>query len=123
MAMATRIYNAKSDIYSFGVFLFEVFSSGGTPYAELQTAEVLHRVRQGYRLASPSASTPSTILKLIQHCTQMNLGQRPTMTVVAAALAQICHGIFSQERTEGDGPDLGSFEGTSKLWYVRLSSP
>jgi len=50
VAAGTRVYNTKCDVYSFGVVMWEIYNKGITPYGELLAAEVLGRVRNGYKL-------------------------------------------------------------------------
>lgn len=88
LAVESRVYTSKADVYSFGVLLFEVFSNGKTPYAELAAAEVLPMVRAGHRLERPSPTTPQGILELIRECTQMAVVRRPAMAVVRQWLEQ-----------------------------------
>lgn len=82
LAINSRVYTSKADVYSFGVLVFEIFSSGGTPYAELQVSEVLSMVEAGHRLGRPSRATPDGVIMLIRECTQMNVAKRPAMAGV-----------------------------------------
>lgn len=46
-------FTLKSDVWSYGVLLWEVLSFGRTPYGQQQYEEVLERLRSGYRLPCP----------------------------------------------------------------------
>ncbi len=48
-------YTVKSDVWSFGVFGFEVTSFGMTPYGALGGQELVTELERGYRLAQPAA--------------------------------------------------------------------
>ena len=47
-------FTLKSDVWSYGVFLWEILSFGRTPYGQQQYEEVLKRLRSGYRLPCPA---------------------------------------------------------------------
>ncbi|XP_060523799.1 tyrosine kinase receptor Cad96Ca-like [Cylas formicarius] len=48
-----NIFSVKSDIWSFGVLIWEVVTLGSTPYPGLSAAEVMKKVKDGYRLDKP----------------------------------------------------------------------
>ena len=82
VAVTSKVYIAKSDVYSFGVLLFEIFSDGTTPYADLQTTEVVPLVLAGHRLKRPSTTTPEFVIELIRECTQIAVANRPSMMFI-----------------------------------------
>jgi serine/threonine protein kinase len=43
-------YTIKSDVWSFGVLLYELITHGSTPYPEFSDNEVLQNVLNGYRI-------------------------------------------------------------------------
>lgn len=86
-AVTTRVYTAKSDTYSFGVLLFEIYSGGLTPYANLATTEIVSAVQAGERLARPGPDTPEDIIHLMRACTTLETAVRPSMASVHAKLA------------------------------------
>ena len=44
----------RSDVWSFGVLLWEIFSFGKSPYGRISYDELLPRLENGYRLSCPS---------------------------------------------------------------------
>lgn len=100
LAIKSRVYTSKADVYSFGVLVYEMFSHGGTPYAQLAVGEVLAMVEAGHRLDRPSFTTPQGIVELIRECTQMNMVRRPAMSVVRQWL----------ERAVRDPAQCGKFD-------------
>ncbi|KXJ22439.1 Tyrosine kinase receptor Cad96Ca [Exaiptasia diaphana] len=46
-------YTTKSDVWSFGVVLYEIFTLGGRPYADMRGIEVLEMIKSGKRLSKP----------------------------------------------------------------------
>ncbi|VVC41154.1 Hypothetical protein CINCED_3A002845 [Cinara cedri] len=48
-----NMYSAKSDVWSFGVLMWEIVTLGSTPYPGMAAADVMKRIRDGYRLDKP----------------------------------------------------------------------
>jgi serine/threonine protein kinase len=48
-----NIFNEKTDVWSFGVTCWEVFSLGKTPYPSIDNADVLEYIEKGQRLRKP----------------------------------------------------------------------
>ena len=51
----------KSDVWSFAVLLWEIFSLGSLPYGMLEYNEVLDKLNNGYRLPFPNEILGTTI--------------------------------------------------------------
>ena len=43
----------KTDVWSYGVLMWEIVTLGSTPYPGLSGSEVMKRVREGVRLEKP----------------------------------------------------------------------
>ncbi|GMT26687.1 hypothetical protein PFISCL1PPCAC_17984, partial [Pristionchus fissidentatus] len=56
-AIAKYEFSTASDIWSFGVLLFEIITLGGTPYPEWPAAELLQRLKRGERMERPDNCT------------------------------------------------------------------
>ncbi|XP_050090791.1 tyrosine kinase receptor Cad96Ca [Anopheles aquasalis] len=48
-----NIFTVKSDIWSFGILMWEIVTLGSTPYPGIAAADVMRKVRDGYRLEKP----------------------------------------------------------------------
>lgn len=53
-ALKYNEFSQKSDVWSFGVVLYEVFSLGRTPFATVQPAEMVEHLEGGGRLPPPA---------------------------------------------------------------------
>lgn len=51
-----RIFSLESDVWSFGVMLWELFSLSQTPYPSTTTEQLLHKLEEGYRMDAPHFS-------------------------------------------------------------------
>lgn len=87
-SVATRTYTAKSDVFSFGVCLWEIYAEGAVPYAGMTSEAAFHAVRAGQRLPRPAASSPEAVVGLIRECMVSQVQQRPSMAEVHSRLAQ-----------------------------------
>ncbi|CAL4060309.1 unnamed protein product [Meganyctiphanes norvegica] len=52
-ACTAKQFTIKSDVWSFGILLFEIFTKGGNPYPGMSNEEVLKQVIDGYRMSRP----------------------------------------------------------------------
>jgi tyrosine-protein kinase Srms len=58
-AIVDAKYTTMSDVWSFGVLLYEVTSLGMTPYGAMGGQELMAELERGYRLPQPAiCSTP-----------------------------------------------------------------
>ena len=62
-----QIYNQATDVWSFGVLLWELFSLGDTPYHHLHVSELLQELDSGYRLRIPE-QVDDDVMEYISRC-------------------------------------------------------
>ena len=62
-----RHYSSASDVWSFGVLCWEVFSLGQTPYPGLLPDNVLIALAKGYRMPRPERCPPDLYVLLEVH--------------------------------------------------------
>ncbi|XP_053055688.1 tyrosine-protein kinase Srms isoform X2 [Acinonyx jubatus] len=80
-----RVYSQKSDVWSFGVLLYEVFTYGQCPYEGLSNHETLQQVTWGYRLPRP-ASCPAEVYALMLECWRSSPEERPAFAALQETL-------------------------------------
>ena len=70
-------FSIKSDVWSYGIFLFELITHGQAPYPEMTKLNVLEKVAQGYRIPPPP-SCPDPLYQTMMDCWKENPEKRPT---------------------------------------------
>ncbi|XP_063838807.1 uncharacterized protein LOC135087892, partial [Ostrinia nubilalis] len=85
-SLALGVFSPASDVWSFGVLLYEIVTFGSLPFQGLSNAEVLARVKAGRTLELPPGLKPQ-LEGLIKSCWLADCKARPTAPEVAAWLA------------------------------------
>ncbi|XP_069868993.1 ephrin type-A receptor 5 isoform X11 [Dipodomys merriami] len=75
-AIAFRKFTSASDVWSYGIVMWEVVSYGERPYWEMTNQDVIKAVEEGYRLPSPM-DCPAALYQLMLDCWQKERNSRP----------------------------------------------
>ncbi|XP_047141451.1 cytoplasmic tyrosine-protein kinase BMX isoform X2 [Hydra vulgaris] len=81
-------FSSKSDVWSFGVLTWEVFTGGKSPYAMLNNYQVANEVRKGYRLEEPN-NCPKDIYTLMCNCWHQTPEKRPSFCSIKEHLEKL----------------------------------
>jgi len=60
-------YGIKSDVWSFGIVVWEIFSYGGTPYPEMSGMEAVKWILEGNRMSLPP-NCPKQVVEMVNQC-------------------------------------------------------
>lgn len=82
-AITHRKFTPSSDVWSFGVVIWEVCSFGERPYWDWTNQKVISEVMIGYRLPPPM-DCPMGLYRIAQWCWKMERHERPTFTQLLA---------------------------------------
>nr|KAG5693743.1 hypothetical protein BaRGS_002126 [Batillaria attramentaria] len=77
----------KSDVWSFGVVLWEIFSMGLVPYPNIHANQIGTRLKGGYRMEKPEFAD-DLHYDLMKECWQYKPSKRPTFQTLRARLEQ-----------------------------------
>ncbi|XP_036594361.1 tyrosine-protein kinase Fer isoform X1 [Trichosurus vulpecula] len=81
-------YSSESDVWSFGILLWETFSLGVCPYPGMTNQHAREQVEQGYRMSAPQ-KCPEEIYKIMLKCWDYKPENRPKFSELQKELAAI----------------------------------
>uniref|UniRef100_A0A673AVW6 Tyrosine-protein kinase n=1 Tax=Sphaeramia orbicularis TaxID=375764 RepID=A0A673AVW6_9TELE len=81
-------YSSESDVWSYGILLWETFSLGVCPYPGMTNQQAREQVEKGYRMACPQRC-PDDVYKVMQRCWQYNPEERPKFSELQRDLGAI----------------------------------
>jgi len=87
-AIRRRLYSSKSDVFSFGTLLYEIFV-GRLPWDGRDNVEVMFEVCSGGRMDLQSAQLPGGLRELIEACWAQEPSDRPDMASVHETLSNL----------------------------------
>lgn len=82
------VFTPKSDVWGYGILMWEIVTLGSTPYPGMGAREVMRRVRDGYRLERPAHCHPDLYL-IIQKCWAGDMNKRPDFSELRKELAKL----------------------------------
>uniref|UniRef100_A0A8B9T2V4 Fibroblast growth factor receptor n=1 Tax=Anas platyrhynchos TaxID=8839 RepID=A0A8B9T2V4_ANAPL len=91
-----RIYTHQSDVWSFGVLLWEIFTLGGSPYPGVPVEELFKLLKEGHRMDKPSNCT-NELYMMMRDCWHAVPSQRPTFKQLVEDLDRIVAMTSNQE--------------------------
>ncbi|XP_031570589.1 angiopoietin-1 receptor-like, partial [Actinia tenebrosa] len=84
-SLEIRKFTLKSDIWSFGVLLWEIETKGLMPHGAVSYIELVDRLKRGHRLEQPNG-TPDELYALMQKCWAADPSDRPNFLDVRDTL-------------------------------------
>ncbi|XP_073685469.1 tyrosine-protein kinase SYK isoform X1 [Garra rufa] len=85
-------FSSKSDVWSFGVLMWEAFSYGQKPYKGMKGNEVIQMIENGDRMSAP-ADCPAEMYDLMKKCWTYKADERPGFSVVEPRLRHYYYDI------------------------------
>uniref|UniRef100_G1NB26 Tyrosine-protein kinase n=1 Tax=Meleagris gallopavo TaxID=9103 RepID=G1NB26_MELGA len=81
-------FSSKSDVWSFGVLMWEVYSLGKMPYERFNNSETTEHVIQGLRLYRPQQAS-ERVYAIMYSCWHEKAEERPTFTALLGSIVDI----------------------------------
>ncbi|XP_053159760.1 platelet-derived growth factor receptor beta isoform X2 [Hemicordylus capensis] len=84
-----NLYTTLSDVWSFGILLWEIFTLGGTPYPELPMNEQFYNaIKHGYRMSKPTHASDE-IYEIMQKCWEEKFEIRPSFSQLVILMGNL----------------------------------
>ncbi|CAH0397497.1 unnamed protein product [Chilo suppressalis] len=100
--MTDRIFSTQSDVWSFGIVLWEMFSLAKTPYPNMSPQYLLQWLSEGHRLEKPTYAD-DRLYDVMMRCWSHKPNARPSFTHLQELL-----GSFLEDNVRNHYVDLNS---------------
>lgn len=87
-SLTHQVYTSQSDVWSFGVLLYEICTLGGNPYPLLSTSNLIAKLKSGYRMEQPT-SCADELYDLMLSCWSAMPIERPTFSCLQKRLQEL----------------------------------
>ncbi|KAG5328019.1 FGFR1 factor, partial [Acromyrmex charruanus] len=105
-ALFHRVYTTQSDVWSYGILLWEIMTLGGTPYPSVPSVEKLFQLlRTGHRMEKPPCCSIE-IYMLMRDCWSYQPSERPTFVELVEDLDRILTITANEEYLDLGLPQL-----------------
>ncbi|KAJ3580564.1 hypothetical protein NHX12_034377, partial [Muraenolepis orangiensis] len=101
-AIAFRKFTSASDVWSYGIVMWEVMSFGERPYWDMSNQDVINAIEQDYRLPPPP-DCPTHLHQLMLDCWQKERTSRPRFADIVSALDKLIRNPASLKIVAQDG--------------------
>ncbi|XP_077977340.1 hepatocyte growth factor receptor-like [Glandiceps talaboti] len=87
-SITNNIYNVKTDVWSYGVLVWELLTRGELPYASVDSWDISNYLEKGKRLPQP-AYAPDVLYELLLKCWHQDPSQRPDFSDICQQLQDL----------------------------------
>ncbi|XP_042199124.1 fibroblast growth factor receptor 3 isoform X1 [Callorhinchus milii] len=102
-ALFDRVYTHQSDVWSFGVMLWETFTLGGSPYPGIPVEELFKLLKEGHRMDKPANCTHELYM-IMRECWHAIPSQRPTFKQLVEDLDRVLTVASNEEYLDLSAP-------------------
>ncbi|CAG0891255.1 unnamed protein product [Darwinula stevensoni] len=87
-SLVDGVYTSKSDVWSFGVLLWELTTMGASPYPGVPLENLVSLLESGYRMSRPTSSAPE-LYSLMKSCWTYKPAERPDFQTLSDKLEEL----------------------------------
>ncbi|KAM9385980.1 platelet-derived growth factor receptor alpha isoform 2-T2 [Pholidichthys leucotaenia] len=99
-----NLYTTLSDVWSYGILLWEIFSLGGTPYPGMVVdSSFYNKIKSGYRMSKPEHA-PHDVYEMMMKCWNSEPEKRPSFMGLSETVASLLPSSYKRhyERVNHD---------------------
>ncbi|XP_009238770.2 tyrosine-protein kinase ABL2 isoform X8 [Pongo abelii] len=89
-SLAYNTFSIKSDVWAFGVLLWEIATYGMSPYPGIDLSQVYDLLEKGYRMEQPEGCPPK-VYELMRACWKWSPADRPSFAETHQAFETMFH--------------------------------
>ncbi|XP_032410129.1 LOW QUALITY PROTEIN: platelet-derived growth factor receptor beta [Xiphophorus hellerii] len=118
-----NLYTTLSDVWSYGILLWEIFTLGGTPYPDLPMNEIFYSaLKRGYRMAKP-AHASDEVYEIMKKCWDEKFEKRPEFSLLVHNVGNMLMDSYKKRYNQVNENFLKSDHPAVARTKPRLSSP
>uniref|UniRef100_A0A673KHU6 receptor protein-tyrosine kinase n=1 Tax=Sinocyclocheilus rhinocerous TaxID=307959 RepID=A0A673KHU6_9TELE len=118
-----NLYTTLSDVWSYGILLWEIFTLGGTPYPDLPMNELFYSaLKRGYRMAKPSYASDD-IYEVMRKCWDEKFEKRPEFSFLVHTMGNMLSDGYKKKYSQVSDSFLKSDHPAVARVKPRVPSP
>ncbi|XP_076021053.1 platelet-derived growth factor receptor beta [Genypterus blacodes] len=118
-----NLYTTLSDVWSFGILLWEIFTLGGTPYPDLPMNELFYSaLKRGYRMTKPTHASEE-VYEVMKKCWDEKFEKRPEFSFLVHSVGNMLADSYKKKYSQVNDNFLKSDHPAVARTKPRLSSP
>ncbi|XP_076595337.1 platelet-derived growth factor receptor beta [Chaetodon auriga] len=118
-----NLYTTLSDVWSYGILLWEIFTLGGTPYPDLPMNELFYNaLKRGYRMTKP-AHASDEVYDIMKKCWDEKFEKRPEFSFLVHSVGNMLAESYKKRYNQVNETFLKSDHPAVARTKPRLSSP
>lgn len=98
-ALFDRVYTTQSDVWAYGILLWEIFTLGGSPYPGIPVENLFDLLKSGYRMERPQIMSVE-IYDIMVKCWYENPNQRPSFSTLLQELEGLLEQLTNMDYVE-----------------------
>ncbi|KAM3867210.1 platelet-derived growth factor receptor beta [Diretmus argenteus] len=118
-----NLYTTLSDVWSYGILLWEIFTLGGTPYPDLPMNELFYSaLKRGYRMTKPTHASDE-VYDIMRKCWDEKFEKRPEFSFLVHTMGNMLTDSYKKSYNQVNDSFLKSDHPAVARTKPRLSSP
>lgn len=118
-----NLYTTLSDVWSYGILLWEIFTLGGTPYPDLPMNELFYNaLKRGYRMSKP-AHASDEVYEIMKKCWDEKYEKRPEFCTLVHSVGNMLSDSYKKKYNQVNDNFMKSEHPAVVRAKPRVSSP